>query len=194
MKRNLALFVMALFCCVPMLRAQSSDHVEFGGFGEYLRLERTSPQLNLVGLGGRVAFNVRPSIQLEAEMSYDFRRSITNTFSDGVTLETVNTQFHTLTGLFGPKFSTGSGPVRLFLTGKVGFINFTTANVGATAGFKGALGAVTDGNAKLAVYPGGGIEAFAGPIGVRAEIGDEIYFDGGARNNPRVTFGPQLRF
>jgi hypothetical protein len=46
----------------------------------------------------------------------------------------------------------------------------------------------------FAVYPGGGIEAFAGPIGLRAEIGDDIYFNSGAHNNLRVTVGPQLRF
>jgi hypothetical protein len=194
MRRNLGLLLVAVFCFVPLLRAQSTDHIEIGGFGEYFRLNRTTPQRNLVGLGGRVAFNVRPRIQLEAEMSYDFKRSILNTFSDGVNFETVNTQFHTLQGLFGPKFSTGSGPVRLFVTGKTGFINFTSNNLGATAGFKGALGAVNDGNTKFAVYPGAGIEVFAHHVGLRAEIGDEIYFDGGARNNVRVTFGPQLRF
>ncbi len=194
MKRTLGLFITALFCCVPVLRAQSSDHVEVGGFAEYLRMERTDPAKNLVGLGGRAAFNLRPSIQLEAEMSYDFKRSISNTFTDGVNIELVNTQFRTLTGLFGPKFSTGSGPVRLFVTGKTGFVNFSSTNQGATAGFQGALGAVTSGDTKFALYPGAGIEAFKGPIGLRAEFGDVIYFDGGARNNPRITFGPQFRF
>jgi len=193
MKRILALFLFGMTCFAPVLRAQS-DHGEIGGFGEYLRLERTDPSRNLVGLGGRAAFNLRPSIQLEAEMSYDFKRSFTNTFSDGVSTELVNTQFRTLTGLFGPKFSTGSGPVRLFVTGKTGFINFSTTNQGATAGFKGALGAVTDGDTKFALYPGVGVEAFAKWFGVRAEFGDEIYFDGGARNNPRLTFGPAIRF
>jgi len=38
------------------------------------------------------------------------------------------------------------------------------------------------------------MEAFAGPIGLRAEIGDDIEFNSGARNNMRVTVGPQLRF
>jgi hypothetical protein len=39
-----------------------------------------------------------------------------------------------------------------------------------------------------------GFEAFAGPIGIRAEVGDDIYFDHGAHNNLKVSFGPQLRF
>ena len=46
----------------------------------------------------------------------------------------------------------------------------------------------------FAIYPGGGIEAFAGPIGVRAEIGDNIFFNDGAHNNMRISFGPQFRF
>jgi hypothetical protein len=39
-----------------------------------------------------------------------------------------------------------------------------------------------------------GLEAFGGPIGIRLEVGDEVYFLNGARNNLRVTFGPQFRF
>ena len=44
------------------------------------------------------------------------------------------------------------------------------------------------------MYPGGGFEAFAGPIGVRAEVGDDIYFLNGAHNNLGVSLGPQFRF
>jgi hypothetical protein len=45
-----------------------------------------------------------------------------------------------------------------------------------------------------AVYPGGGIEAYLGPIGLRIDVGDEIYFQSGAHNNLRLTFGPSIRF
>jgi hypothetical protein len=44
------------------------------------------------------------------------------------------------------------------------------------------------------VYAGGGIEAYLGPIGLRIDVGDEIYFQSGAHNNLRVTFGPSIRF
>jgi hypothetical protein len=52
------------------------------------------------------------------------------------------------------------------------------------------------GNASLnvAIYPGGGVEASLGPVGLRLELGDEIYFNKGAHNNLRITFGPILRF
>jgi hypothetical protein len=193
MKRLLGVLVASLFFAVPMLVAQDSDHVEVGAFADYFRLSDASPTRNFLGVGGRAAFNVRPSIQIEAEMAYDFKRNYTNTFTNGVSTEAVNTGFRTLHGFFGPKFQTGSGPFRVFVTGKVGFDNFSVNNQNATAGFTNTVG-LTTGTTAFAIYPGGGFEAFAGPIGVRAEVGDDIFFQNGAHNNLRVTLGPQLRF
>jgi hypothetical protein len=45
-----------------------------------------------------------------------------------------------------------------------------------------------------AIYPAGGVEAILGPVGLRFELGDEIYFNNGGHNNLRITFGPTLRF
>jgi len=45
-----------------------------------------------------------------------------------------------------------------------------------------------------ALYPGGGAEATLGPLGLRLEFGDLIYFNHGSQNNLRITFGPTLRF
>jgi hypothetical protein len=45
-----------------------------------------------------------------------------------------------------------------------------------------------------ALYPGGGAEATLGPVGLRLEFGDVIYFNDGEHNNLRITFGPLLRF
>jgi hypothetical protein len=191
MKHRLGLFIASLFLSVPMLLAQ--DHIEVGAFADYYRLSDPGATRNFVGVGGRAAFAIRPSVQLEAEMAYDFKRNYTNTFTNGVTTELVNTQFRTLHGFFGPKLQTGSGPFRVFVTGKVGFDNFSINNQNATAGFVNTVG-LTNGATYFALYPGGGIEAFAGPLGVRAEIGDDIFFNGGAHNNLRVTFGPQFRF
>jgi hypothetical protein len=50
------------------------------------------------------------------------------------------------------------------------------------------------GTTRFAIYPGGGFEAFAGPIRVRAEVGDDISFLNGAHNSLRVSLGPQFRF
>ncbi len=194
MKRCFGLFIASLFFAVPMLMAQgNSDHIEVGAFADYYRLSDPAPTRNFIGVGGRVAFAVRSGIQLEAEMAYDFKRNYTSTFTNGVTTELVNTQFRALHGFFGPKFQTGSGPFRVFITGKVGFDNFSINNQNATAGFVNTVG-LTNGATYFALYPGGGFEAFAGPIGIRAEVGDDIFFNGGAHNNLRVTLGPQFRF
>jgi len=196
MRRYLGLILTSLFFATPALLAQEAeqaDHGEVGIFAEYFRFSDPGPTSNYIGLGGRAAFNVRPSVQIEAEMGYDFERNYTNTFSNGVTTANVNSRLRTLHGLFGPKFQTGSGPIRLFVTGKVGFENFNVTNQGVPTGFASAVG--LDNNATyFALYPGAGIEAFAGPIGVRAEIGDNIFFNNGAHNNLRVSFGPQFRF
>jgi hypothetical protein len=178
----------------PMLMAQGSDQAEIGAFVDYFHFTQFSPSRNFVGLGGRAAINFRPSVQLEAEMAYDFKRSFTRTFTNGLTTQLVNTDFRTLHGLFGPKLQTGSGPARIFVTGKVGFDNFSISNKNAPAGFTSAVG-LTNGTTDFAVYPAAGIELFGGFIGLRAEIGDEIYFDhGGSHHNVRATLGPQLRF
>ena len=195
MRRYLGIILTSLFFATPMLLAQDerTDHVEVGIFAEYFRFTDPGPTSNDIGLGGRAAFNVHPNVQLEAEMGYDFERNHTSTFSNGLTTTTVSSRLRTLHGFFGPKFQTGSGAWRLFVTGKVGFENFMVSNQGAPTGFATQVG-LSSGATYFALYPGGGVEAFAGPIGVRAEIGDNIFFNNGAHNNLRVTFGPQFRF
>jgi hypothetical protein len=198
--RKLALIAAALTLCfsaAPVIAqdiAQDYDHVEIGAFADYFDLSRTTPNINYAGLGGRVGFNVRPSVQIEAEMSYDFERNFTSVFSDGLDTQFVRSHVRPLHGLFGPKFQTGSGPFRAFGTFKVGFVNFSTSNESVPAGFVGGLGAVTSGNTRAAIYPGVGVEGFWGPFGLRADVGDEIYFDHGAQHNVKVTLGPALRF
>lgn len=196
MKRYLGILVASLFFAAPMLLAQDvdhMDHVELGAFVNYYRLTDPGPTRNFLGLGGRAAFGIRPSIQLEAEMAYDFKRNYTSTFDNGVSSATVTSRMRTLHGFFGPKFQTGSGAFRFFLTGKVGFDNFSVSNQNAPAGFTNSVG-LDNGATYFALYPAGGIEAFAGPVGLRLEAGDDIFFKGGAHNNLRVSIGPQFRF
>jgi hypothetical protein len=191
MKRYFGFGILILICVAPALRAQ--DHAEVGVFADYFRLSDTSPRENFAGIGARAAVNLHPSVQLEAEMAYDFKRNYTQTFTNGVSDELVTSHVRTLHGFFGPKLQTGSGPFRVFVTGKVGFDNFSITNDNATTGFRNVVG-LTTGTTRFAVYPGAGFEAFAGPIGIRAEVGDDIYFWNGAHNNLRISLGPQLRF
>ncbi|MGA8154026.1 MAG: hypothetical protein WB952_23955 [Terriglobales bacterium] len=198
MKRSFGFIVFSISLYLPasvmaQTSSDSANHVEVGVFADYFRLSAPNPAINFVGVGGRLGFNVHGNVQLEAEMSYDFKRNFTSTFSNGFTTQFVSTDLRPLTALFGPKFQT-SGPVRLFATGKVGFVDFSTSNQTVPAGFKSSLGAVTTGDTQFALYPGGGIEGFWGPFGLRLEVGDEIYFDDGARNNLKITFGPSFRF
>jgi len=195
LKYSVLLVLIASFVSAPLLMAQSeSDHVEVGGFADYFNLSRTSPNINFVGIGGRAGFNVHPNVQIEAEMSYDFARNFTSTFSNGITSQFVQTNLRPLHALFGPKFQTHSGPFRAFATFKVGFVNFSATQQNASAGFRGALGGVTTGDTRPAIYPGAGVEGFWGPFGLRLDVGDDIYFDNGARNNLKITFGPAFRF
>jgi hypothetical protein len=187
-------FILAfgLTIAAPLLSAQ--NHGEVGAFAELFRLQTVTPTINFVGVGGRAAVNIHQHVQFEAEMSYDFRRNFTTTFSNGLTTTFVPSRLRTLTALFGPKFQTGGGALRAFVTLKGGFLNFDVSRASIPTGFTTAIGNVLTGDTNGVFYPGGGIELFAGPIGFRVEVGDEMYFDNGANNNLRVTVGPQFRF
>jgi hypothetical protein len=196
MKRTALLLLLVASLAVPsaMMAQENRDHADIGVFADLFRLSRPNPNINFIGLGARAGFNVSQHTQLEAEMSYDFKRNFSSEFSNGFSTQFATTRLRTLHAMFGPKFNTNVKGIRAFGTFKVGMINFSTSNQNAPQGFNSSLGSITNGNTRPAIYPGGGFEAFAGPIGFRLEAGDEIYFDHGARNNLRVTVGPQFRF
>lgn len=192
MKRIAFLILVAGFGFAPMAHAQ--NHAEVGAFVDYFRLGET--RTNFVGLGGRAGINVASHVQIEAEMAYDFNRVFTEGFTDtsGGTVTAQNSNIRVLHGLFGPKFQT-TGPVRLFVTFKGGFANFRFDPTPASfSTFTSSVNNLRTNNVDGVFYPGGGVEAFLGPIGLRLEVGDELIFANGARSNWKVTFGPQLRF
>jgi hypothetical protein len=193
MRRIALLILVAGFSFAP-IAARAQDHVEVGAFAEYFKLGET--HTNFVGLGGRAAVNLAKYVQIEAEMSYDFNRAFTEGFSStsGGAVTTQNSNIKVLHGLFGPKIQT-PGPVKLFATVKGGFTDFRFDPVPASfSGFTSTVNGLRSNNVDAALYPGVGVEAFLGPIGLRAEVGDEIVFVGGAHHNWKITFGPQLRF
>jgi hypothetical protein len=192
MKRVAFLILVVGLNCASTAHAQ--NHAEVGAFVNYFKLGETGS--NFVGLGGRAAVTVARHVQIEAEMAYDFNRVFTEGFTDttGGTISSVNSNIRVLHGLFGPKFQT-SGPVRVFVTVKGGFTNFRFDPTPASfSTFVSSVNNLRTNNVDGALYPGGGVEAFLGPIGLRLEVGDEIIFVNGARNNWKVSFGPQLRF
>ncbi len=189
-----SVLVFTFLAAAPALMAQDQDKFELGAFGEWFRYTDAPTTQNFLGLGGRVGVGLSAHSQIEGELAYDFQKNYTSTFSNGITTSVVTTKFRTLHGFFGPKFYAGAGGFQVFVTGKVGFDNFSVTNQNAPAGFTNSVG-LSSGTTAFAVYPGGGIEAFADWIGVRVEAGDDVFFlSGNAHNNLRVSFGPQFRF
>jgi hypothetical protein len=196
MKRAMLFCVFAVTCLAPLASAQ--EHGEVGAFVDYLRVGQLD-DASFGGLGGRVALNPSRYIGLEAEMSYNFNQVFTESFTNpvaaGGAASFQRSPIRTLDGLFGPTVQTGHGPVRLFATLKGGFMDFRFDPRPATFNtFTSSVTGLRDSNWNAAMYPGGGVEAHWGPIGLRLDVGDEIYFNGGAHNNLRITFGPTIRF
>ena len=196
--KRMAIFVAILgLCVVPAARAQyraGGDHAEAGIYADYFHLGATDT--DFAGLGGRLGFNVAAHAQLEADMAYDFNQVFSEGFRNPSTggVSVAKSDLRVLHGLFGPKFQTG-GPVRIFVTVKGGFNAFRFDSRPATfSTFGSTVENLRTSNVNGVVYPGTGVEAYLGPIGLRLDVGDEIYFANGAHNNLRVSFGPTIRF
>jgi hypothetical protein len=197
MKRNLLRMATVLLMLVPASFAQSRvsssstyNHAEAGVFANYTRLHNTG-DTNFYGFGGRFGFNVQPHVQIEAEGAYDFERNVdVQVNNGGGSFNSSTSRLRMTHFMFGPKFQFGgSGPVRVFVTAKGGLLNFST-----NSSFPGQVNNIPFGNTDGVFYPAGGIEFFAGWLGMRFEAGDEMYFDRGANHNLRVTVGPTIRF
>ncbi len=190
------ILVLALALTAPALMAQNTNTEERGEFGiyaDYTRLHHLN-NANYWGLGGQLAFNLSRYVQLEGNMAYDFERNFTTTTTTGGTTTFQRTGLRLLSGLFGPKIQTGVGPVKVYGVLKGGFLNFQVNNRPLASGFATQVGTVPGGDTNGVFYPGGGIEFFAGKIGIRAEIGDEMYWDNGVNHNLKFTVGPQIRW
>jgi hypothetical protein len=188
--KKIVMVMVALLFSVPTVFAQNElNHGEIGAFANYFRLQHA--KANFVGIGGRIGFNVHPNVQFEGEMAYDFERNISTDLPlPGGTPNTfVRSPLRLVHGLFGPKFQVGTGAARLFVTAKGGFLNFSENKV-----LSGQITGIPNGDTNGVFYPGGGIEGFVGPVGIRVEAGDEIYWSDGAHHNLRVAAGPQFRF
>jgi hypothetical protein len=199
MKRLAVMIGLGFFLVMPSsLWAQRflENHVEAGVYANYFRFSPGDPSDNYVGVGGRLGFNVQRHLALEGEMDYDFARNYTTIYTNGVKTSFAKTSIRPITGLFGPKLQFGTSRFRVFLDGKVGFIDFSTSTSGVVSGvmFANAVNGVGGSGTYPAFYPGGGMEAFFGPLGVRVDVGDEIYLNNGTHHDLRVTIGPEIRF
>ena len=183
-----------LFLATTQVFAQS--RVELGLFVDYLNISQTST--NNFGLGARFGYRIHSLVMLEGEVAYDYGINFDEAYrniSNGNLTAIERTSIGVTHGLVGPTIEPSKGSFRPFATLKAGFMDFRLSpsllpysNVASTV-----LGLRTS-NLNAALYPAGGVEASLGPLGLRLEAGDEIYFNGGAHNNLRITFGPILRF
>src|SRR5437879_13891644 len=161
-----------------------------------MRISQT--KTNMSGLGARVGYKAFSHVRLEGEMSYDFEQAFAEGFtnpSNPSTVTFVRSNLRVLHGLFGPKIVAGHGAIRPFFALKGGFVNFRLDPRAVNgANVISSIENLRANNVSGMLYPGAGFGGHMGPVGLRLEAGDEIYFAGSAHHNPRLAFGPFIRF
>ena len=196
MWRKFAPILIVLLLCgsSPPLFAQ--DRLQAGIFLEYLSISQTDT--NNFGVGARFGYRIHRKLLIEGELAYDYGinfqeayRNITN--GDITAIE--RTSIGVTHGLFGPTLQPDKGRFRPFVTLKGGFMDFRLSpSLLPLSTIESTLLGLRTSSLNVAMYPGAGVEASLGPVGLRFELGDDIYFNNGAHNNLRITFGPILRF
>jgi hypothetical protein len=180
---------------VPAAFAQDADHLTVGVYADYFGLKQT--KTNFAGLGARVGIPAIRGVNFEGEMNYDFDRAFTEGFNNGTgTIFIQSTGHRLLHGLFGPKINLGGHHgITPFITLKGGFIDFMFDQRPATLStFVSNVNNLRASNLSGVLSPGGGFEGRLGPLGLRFDIADEMYFNSGAHNNLRIAFGPFIHF
>jgi hypothetical protein len=194
--KRFAFLIFLTGCLVPLASAQETEHFQFGVNADYLRLSQT--ETNFAGVGARLGVLAFRNIKLEAELNYDFDQAFTEGFTNnGVGSVSVRrTGMRILHGEFGPKVNLGEHwHVHPFVQLKGGFMDFHFSNRAATIGnFFSDVSNLRANNVVGVFYPGGGLEGHLGPVGVRLDIADEMYFSHGTHNNLRISLGPYIRF
>src|SRR6202035_1035485 len=174
----------------------AQKRVELGIFIDCLNISQTST--NNFGIGGRFGYRIHHDVLMEGELAYDYGINFDEAYrnvANGNLTAIEHTSIGVTHGLVGPKLQPSGGGFRPFVTLKAGFMDFRLSpsllpynNLTSTI-----LGLRTS-NLNAAISRAAGVEAALGPIGLRLEAGDEIYFNQGAHNNLRITFGPILKF
>jgi len=193
--RKLPIIIIAFPLCgsSPLL---GQERVQAGIFIDYLGISQT--KTNNFGVGGRFGYRIHRKVMVEGELAYDYGvnfreayRNITN--GDITAIE--RTSIGVTHGLLGPTLQPANGRFRPFVTLKGGFIDFRLSpSLLSLGSVESSLLGIRTSSLSPAMYPGAGVEASLGPVGLRFELGDDIYFNSGAHNNLRLTFGPILRF
>ena len=194
--RKFALILIAVLLCEGSSWLFAQKRLEAGIFLDYLSISQTNT--NNFGVGGRLGYHIHSNLMMEGEAAYDYGINFDEAYrniANGDITAIERTSIGVTHCLFGPTLQPANGKFRPFVTLKGGFVDFRFSpsllpfsDVASTV-----LGIRTS-SLNAAVYPGLGVEASLGPVGLRLELGDEIYFNSGAHNNLRITFGPIVRF
>ena len=174
----------------------AQKHVEAGIFLDSVSISQTST--NNFGLGARFGYRIRGPVTLEGEAAYDYGINFDEAYHNigtGDVTGIERTSIGVTQALFGPKLQPSGGGIRPFVTLKGGVVDFRLSpSLLPYSDIVSAVLGLRTSSLNAVIYPGAGIEANLGPVGLRFEVGDEIYFNSGAHNNLRITFGPILRF
>ncbi len=184
-----------IFCGIPSL-LYSQSRVEAGVLLDYLNVSQTDT--SNFGLGGRLGYRLSRNVMMEGEFTYGYGvnfKELYRNVENGNVSAIENTSIGVTDGLFGPTLHPAHGHFRPFVTLKGGFMDFRlSSSLIPYSGLVSSVLGIRTSSLNAALYPGAGAEATLGPVGLRLDAGDAIYFNGGAHNNLRITFGPILRF
>ena len=185
-----------LFFITQPLPLCAQSRMAVGAFVDYVGISQTNT--NNFGLGGRFGYRVHRNVMLEGELAYDYGINFDEAYRDitnGNIVAIERTSIGITHGLVGPMVQPAKGWFRPFATMKAGVMDFrlSPSLLPYSTVVSTVLGLRTS-STNFALYPGGGVEASVGPVGLRFELGDEIYFNHGGHNNLRLTFGPIVRF
>ena len=194
MRRPILLLALLFGAALSAARAQS--RMEAGMYVDYLGVSQT--QTPNFGLGARFGYRAHRHVMLEGELAYDYGVNFHELYvnvANGNAAAVGNASIGVTDGLFGPMLEPVRGHLRPFVTLKGGFIDFRLSpSLLPYSSLSSSITGLRTSNLNGALYPGGGAEASLGPLGLRLELGDLMYFNQGAHNNLRITFGPILRF
>jgi hypothetical protein len=193
MRKSIPITLLLLFFATSSSFAQ---RIEAGIFLDYLSISQTST--NNFGLGARFGYRIHHDVLLEGELAYDYGINFDEAYRNivsGSIAAIERTSIGVTQGLIGPKLQPSGGGFRPYVTLKAGFVDFRLSpSLLPYSDVASAVFGLRTSTLNAAIYPAAGIEATLGPVGLRLEAGDELYFNRGSHNNLRITFGPILRF
>ncbi|MFP5277945.1 MAG: hypothetical protein ACLGPM_12580 [Acidobacteriota bacterium] len=190
------LTLMALLFCLTVAQARAQSRMEAGLLLDYLNVSQT--QTPNFGLGARFGYRVHSQVMLEGELAYDYGVNFNELYvnvTSGKVAAIGRTSIGVTDGLFGPMLEPAHRHFRPFVTLKGGFIDFRLSpSLLPYSSVASSVFGIRNSTLNAALYPGGGAEASLGPVGLRLEFGDLVYFNNGGHNDLRITFGPIVRF